>query len=540
MTFTPFAAATAGVKAWQFTPETYGALGNGQVVGDVSTTSGSKVITSATAGFTAADVGKHVMINGGNGATSGPLIDVIASYQSATQVTLTTNNAGATASNCQMVWGSDDTAAINSAVAAAKTYALANTYFAEVVFGAKIYVLASGPTQSGNGSSTITYNAQIPLPYPGTGTTQSELGRKLVFKLTGAGNSGYAQYWDTTTPNITGTALVSMTTAPGTLDPTYGVQSVLGGPSSSAGFTGGSGVSVINYANTLIHMRDIGVWCGVYTNQTAFDFSYFAHMDIDRWQAHILSVPGYDGTPAGPLLKDTWTQLVTSNALGYGLRCPLGGNNVEMMGGSGTVSGYSYGVFMTDHLTMQRLTTVYTFIAGNINTGVGASVCHQITIQNWDCEATQGGLRSQAGGPQPVYINMDCETAAGSVAYDVSDASNALYGMINWTDPADNRSPVISGAAHLKVVNNFLGPGHWASPPGVPASTTAQQNTAFRDAAVTIATGAGVTVSVIAVDGTATGATLAASSSATVIVPSGKNITLTYAGGTPTWIWNLL
>ena len=129
----------------------------------------------------------------------------------------------------------------------------------------------------------------------------------------------------------------------------------------------------------------------------------------------------------------------------------------------------------------------------------------------------------------PATANLLAELAAGLVGSALTAVACA------------SRAPVGgAGAVNLKIVNDQLGPGHWASPPAVPLTTVAAQNTAWRDAAVTVATGAGVTVSVIAVDGTATGATLAASSSTTVIVPAGKTITLTYAGGTPTWVWNLL
>lgn len=540
MPFTPWSGggsstATTGPQVFSVDAAPYSAKGDGQVVGDVVTNS-TTTITSATANFTQADVGKHCIINGADGNATFPHIDTIASVTNSTTAALT-SAALATATNCQMVWGSDDTAAIQAAVAAAKAYALANDYQAEVTFGSKIYCLASGPFQTGNGTSTITYNTQIPIPYPGTGTTQPETGRKLVFKLTGAGSSAYAQYWDSATPNITGTALVSMITAPQTIDPTFGVQSVIGGPSSGAGFTGGSGTSVTNYCNTYAQVNDIAVWCGMYTNETAFDYSYLGAFHSDRCSAHIVSVSGLDGTPAGPLLKDVWSGVGITTKQGAGLRCPLGGNNVALTCPSFTVEGYAYGVYMADHLTMERLTTVYTFIAGNINTGAGNSVCHQITIQNWDCEATQGGLRSQSGGTQPVYINMDCETAAGSVAYDVSDNNNTLFGTINWTDPADARSPTVQGGSHLLFVNNFIGPGHMASPPAVPATTVAA-TPVFRNAQVKITTGAGVTVSAITVDGTVTGQTVAAASTLYPVgVPSGKTIALTYAGGTPTWDW---
>jgi hypothetical protein len=96
----------------------------------------------------------------------------------------------------------------------------------------------------------------------------------------------------------------------------------------------------------------------------------------------------------------------------------------------------------------------------------------------------------------------------------------------------------VTSAANLKIVNDKLGPGHWSGAPSVPSSTTAQQNTAWRDASIVVHTGGGVTVSAISVDGTSTGLTMAASSSlALPLLPAGKNVTLTYAGGTPTWDW---
>lgn len=68
-------------------------------VEDAAMTSGSAVLTSETAEFSTADVGKAVQVEGAS-AANGTLITTIASYQSATQVTLsavataTVSNAG--------------------------------------------------------------------------------------------------------------------------------------------------------------------------------------------------------------------------------------------------------------------------------------------------------------------------------------------------------------------------------------------------------------------------------------------------------------
>ena len=72
----------------------------------------------------------------------------------------------------------------------------------------------------------------------------------------------------------------------------------------------------------------------------------------------------------------------------------------------------------------------------------------------------------------------------------------------------------------------------------MPATTVAATNTAYRDATVYVTSGGG-TVTVIKVDGTATGLTLAVTGTVTARVPSGGTIALTYAAAAPTWVWVL-
>ncbi|WP_183042450.1 SGNH/GDSL hydrolase family protein [Microbacterium sp. AG1240] len=68
------------------------ALASDRVVVDAAMTSGAATLTSATAAFTAADVGKKIRVRGAGG-TNVTLVTTIAAYNSATQVTLATNAA---------------------------------------------------------------------------------------------------------------------------------------------------------------------------------------------------------------------------------------------------------------------------------------------------------------------------------------------------------------------------------------------------------------------------------------------------------------
>lgn len=512
---------------WRFYADdpAYGAKGDGRVLGDV-VTNGTAVITSATANFTAADVNKYILIHGANGTTSGPLITTIASRQSATQVTLA-SAASASVSNCPAVYGTDDTAAINSAVTAAGNYALANAYFAEVVFGAKVYCVA-GLTQAGNGSTTPTFNAQIPLPFPAANGT----GRKLVIALTGAGPADHFQYWESTTPSLAPTTLVSMRTAPSTPDATFGRQSVIGGPSSAAGFTGG-------FANVKPVPTNIMIMQGILGNETGMDFTYCAGLHTDGCSAHMFAPTGVNGG-VQPYLKDLPPLAAFGNTASIGLIAPCVGNNADVTVPSFVVEGYVHGYHVADHFTGGRIGSIYTYTAVQVVQTVGPSgIVHTVSMDQLIAEVYNIGI--QATGGTGTYANLDITMTAEctGVVADIQDTGNTLHGVVRWTDPADNRSPTVSGAANLKVTdckNN--GPGHWSGAPAVPGSTTPQQNTAWRDASIVVHTGSGVTVSAIAVDGVTTGLTMAASSSVTLpLTPAGKNVTLTYAGGTPTWDW---
>lgn len=101
----------------------YNAVGNAQSVQDATSASTTGVVTSATANFQPTDVGKKIYCTRSDNSTTvfTPAVTMIASYQSATQVTAAVNGAANLSGNV-CVWATqDDTAAIVAAVAAAST-----------------------------------------------------------------------------------------------------------------------------------------------------------------------------------------------------------------------------------------------------------------------------------------------------------------------------------------------------------------------------------------------------------------------------------
>src|SRR6185369_11404808 len=100
-----------------FNVEYFGAVNDGKVstVNDGTITSGTAILTSAAgAVFASTDVGKIILVSGA-GAAGAPLKTTILTYTSPTQVTLAAN-ASTSVTTSNIVWGTDDTAAIQAAL----------------------------------------------------------------------------------------------------------------------------------------------------------------------------------------------------------------------------------------------------------------------------------------------------------------------------------------------------------------------------------------------------------------------------------------
>jgi hypothetical protein len=112
----------------QLSVKDFGAKGDCRKLTDGAITAATATFTSASAGFTAADVSKRIFIQGagaaaiaGNGGVLGPLGQVdttITGFTNATTVTIGVN-ATTTVSGATWYYGTDDTAAFNAAITAA-------------------------------------------------------------------------------------------------------------------------------------------------------------------------------------------------------------------------------------------------------------------------------------------------------------------------------------------------------------------------------------------------------------------------------------
>jgi hypothetical protein len=190
-----------------------------------------------------------------------------------------------------------------------------------------------------------------------------------------------------------------------------------------------------------------------------------------------------------------------------------------------------------EHLTAQRVGLIYNAVSMFVFVSGGTQ--HGASILYASCEASARIIQCTGtpGASFPLFIGaLNTEvTGVGTV----DDVNNNLFGVIQWSGASGDTVPILAaGGKNLEIISRNQARGS-VTAPTVPASTVALVNPFWHHAAVTIKGGTGA-VSAVAIDGVSQGITLASTVTTTVIVPSGKSITLTYAATGPTWTWILL
>lgn len=500
-----------------FHPEAYGTnVGDGKLVTDGAMTSAGATLTCATsAPFTLADIGKYVLVQGaGSATTNWTLVTTITGFTDSANVTLGVS-ASATVSTAWVIFGTDSTAAINAAVQAATAYARAGPMEAVIQFLPKIYMVAGAPVQGD--ANWGPGNAQIPFPF------QPMTSSKLSLVFEGIPDTPLIHYGLNSTPVVAGAALVCCRTD-GTANVTYGPASVMGGYTHEQG----AGDSV--FSNFRPVFQGITVVVPYGSTYSGVDCYGVCGMAVRSLACVAFASPSQMANPSASITAGIrWT---------FGLRTPTLSNDGNPFIDDYVAMGFGQGLAASQHLSGSRGFTLYNYY-GLFGYTDGASVMQLSSrLHYWCCENNWAQVAFDGGSS---HCNIDIGTLdvdAGST-WAFYDPSNNGYGQIGFritTGGAIN----ISGGANLQIKNLQQLSGHVSSPPAVPASTVTYTNVLYRDAAVFIVTPGGVTVSAVTIDGSATGLTLAASSNDMVVVPSGKTIALTYAGGTPTWNWFLL
>ncbi len=394
----------------------------------------------------------------------------------------------------------NDTAAIQSAIDAASAYAVANSGYAEVIFPPAIYLLSSAARTDRSG------NAQLALPII------SATANKVTLALLGTEDSASMPHWNATTPQLNGVVLKSTWNATDQSG-SSNEGSVIGGPTLPNGYVSGA-----NYSNCNIVIKGIQI-------QVPFTARGSDTSGIDlrgMANAHLENVAFY---PAA-----TPTQLngtYTSPGWNLGIAMPVPGNNDLSVMNNCSVEGATYGFYLGEHLSADRLAAIYCY-TGMLTGGFFSSVgqFHYNWIGSASIEACVNGIFIVAGGK--IVVNV--LSTEGSMNH-VVDTAGTGVGEINLGGIISTIN--VSDPTGVKVTYLDKSPGATTAPT-VSASTTAFRNPFWRDAAVQVNAN-GATVTGVAVDGTTvlTGAGMA-------ILPTGKKITLTYSGGTPTWTWTLL
>lgn len=394
----------------------------------------------------------------------------------------------------------NDTAAIQAAIDAASAYAVANNGYAEVIFEPATYLLSSAARTDRSG------NAQLALPVI-AGTAN-----KVTLALIGTEDSASMPHWQSTSAQRNGVVLKSTWNAPDQSG-TSNEGSVLGGPTLPNGYVSGANFSNCNIVIKGIQIQVPHTARG--SDTTGIDLRGMAN-------AHLENVAFFPNATPNQL-----NATYTTPGWNLGIAMPVPGNNDLSVIDNCSVEGATYGFYLGEHLAANRMAAIYCytgFLGGAFFSSVGQQ--HHNWIGSASIEACVNGVHIVASGK----IIIDSLSVEGSMTH-VRDTTGNATGYIGLGGIISNIT--VTDPCGIKVVYLDRKTGA-ATAPTMSSSGVALRNPLWRDAAVQVNNGT-ATVTAVAVDGVSvlTGPGM-------VIVPSGKNITVTYSGGTPTWSWTLL
>jgi hypothetical protein len=429
-----------------FYPEDYGAVGGAKIATDVSINATQTFTSSQMAAN--ASIGQWVMIDGGNDTQPG--IGQITAI-SGTSITITSRvPIGNTNTNLVAIYGTDDSAALNNALDAARSWAEAHQYDARVWLQHGPYVVATN-TQSNDG--TALYNAAVKWPHPSNNNV-----RKLAVSLVGLTRADSTRYWSSGVPTALRSAIVAMTTAPSNLDGTYGPQSVIGSAVPQSGMAGTISPTFVNTKPILINVQVI---TPTFTNLTAFDFRYSCSLYMDGCGATAFANTAVGN---GVHLLTAYPNFGSQDTQGTGARFPVGGNNADVFVPSFHAVGYNVGLWTpSEHVRIGHYVALYTGIA--LKVGSGGTTGHGLSIGHVTAEGYQGGIAYEGGGSGNIPIFIDSwSTETSGDAYDINDPGNAFVGYVRWYNFTDSRDIEITGASRLRIIDENYPRGGAVSP----------------------------------------------------------------------------
>lgn len=475
--------------AWQFdvTAAAYGAKGDGQAAVDGAMTATSTALACTTSTpFKSSDVGKLVMVKGAaaNGVTT--LVTTIAGFTDSGHVTLAAA-AATTVSGALVMWATDDTTAIQSAINAATAYATAasgNGYgqvFIPPAPAGKFYgiggALVNGGATHGNGQLTL----------PVVATT----GTKLVLDITGAPNGAPVRHWQETIPNCSGSTLVSFGVfasigAQTTSLNANGAAAVITGPSGAAGY----GTSASLFSNIQPCLRNLNI----ITTHSTFGLGYGGYSFHGCANSFVENVTiGTAGTAAA---GDFNNPVTFANGLSIGAIQPASGNNDSCQVRNLVImGGYTFGLYATEHTDVHGGTILYCWAGycpvgaygdgGSASGALHATHATMLSLEGNTWPVALIGAGAAGIGPQ-IHAVLDTEQVLRQFRDQSSGtALGAAVGEIRLC--GDNNAISTANPTGLVIIDDTRLPG-----PASPIALTlgaAVQNTYWRRAKVTLAGG---------------------------------------------------
>lgn len=403
----------------------------------------------------------------------------------------------------------DDTAAIQAAINAATAFAQANSFYAEIFFPvpSRWYAI-NGPLIKGGSTHGCAQITLPVIPVTANAVTLAFIGQRDVSATI---------HWQQAVRQITGVTLKSNSDT--ALDNTYGEASIVGGPTPQQGY----GTSGSLFSNLMVFWDGIALMGPNATNGIGgLDLRGVAKCGGGSFSY----LP--DASPAGGGITGA-----SGSGNYFGLALPNNGNNDVSFWNSITVYARTYAAILGEHTHINAFRGVYNYhnivVVGTFYSGPTA--LHGVTIGNASVESvtTGGSHLIFVGTGAKCHIVLDTEDNAVVIADQSAGGLNTgdVYLIGSYTSTL-----TIPAATSNVTVHDSTRPAGAAVAPAIPASTVNLQNTFCRPAAVFINGG---TVTAIKVDGVAQGVT-----SGLVLVPAGKNISITYSVVPTSWVWTLI
>lgn len=433
-------------QPWVFdvTATAYGAVGDGQVVGDGAMGAGVAVLTSATANWPSDVVGKAISVKGAGPTGVTTLVTTVASRESATQVTLSAANAsGGAVSSAVVIWGTDDTAAIQAAVDAAEAYLTAGDTYAQVYFPPSVYIVAGALDNTKSGNGQIVFG---PVAVAGV---------KKILEFRGETDGAAAvRHWQQTVPQFAGSCLISFGVYASTVAQTANINAdgnpgVISGPNEGFGY----GVGAL-FSNMQAVIKNLAIL----TTHSAFGLTYGA---ANLWGVANCHIENFGYGTAGIVPGNDYSSPGTfGTGLSVGLLLPAPGNNDHVVAKNvGCGGGYTYAIFATEHLMMDRFMALYCWaglcVVGNYAGSVGS--VHALDVVSASIEACINevyivGVGSAGVGPM-IYANVSTESSTPNIAGNSAGAMNGALGQIRLTGLFTESGVSISNPTGIEIVN---------------------------------------------------------------------------------------